>query len=284
MYVGTFCLEPVKAKELVDLGNSLPAESTPKRYPEWQLTNLSFDSLAQEYNRHYFLVGAPTNRITAIVGYNSSKTSSFADRFEESAKTRRNLGVHCFGPFEFEYTTDELSVKRFRIAYLDKTGVNRYTDWEDKELRSDQRSHLTSSEYSNLFRRSDPLLSRLNPFSAESWKAARYRNMMVCSLVRSYPLIGMSRAEIKGLLGTSSTELRRAQAEKAHSRYLPIHTVEEQKTDSLTEDTEDYQLYFPGCGNSGVDRLEFSYRNDRVVGYRVIRVGGGFGNIGMAPS
>jgi hypothetical protein len=56
------------------------------------------------------------------------------------------------------------------------------------------------------------------------------------------------------------------------------HSIEEQKSDSLCADAEEYQLTASGCGNSGATFLEFAFRNDRVIGYRVIYVAGeGYG-------
>lgn len=258
-------------------------------YPDWQLENLNWKSIAEEYNRNLFLVGMPVKLISLAVGYNPTESSSYKDNFKKGAASNDN--VHCFGPFEFEYTPDNDKVARFRVAYRSDSGVDNYTGWENKDWRTDPRCLVRYSEYFNLKSKGEPFLKSFMPFSKQAWSGTirdmggiNLRNALVADLVRTHALIGMSRNEVHSLLGKSSTEIFKEMVQKdPYARYEKRHSNEEQRTDPLCADTEEYQITASGCGNTGQNCFELAYRNDRVIGYRVIYVAGeGYGQTNIA--
>jgi hypothetical protein len=167
------------------------------QYPAWQLQNQNWKTIAHEYNRNYFIVGMPVKLISLVAGYNPTDSSSAEDGFKKVATASSNDRVHCFGPFEFEYSLDNEKVARFRIAYGTESGKSKYTDWEDKDLRTDPRCLVRHSEYYNLKLRGEVFLGSFMPFSKTTWSgdgirgvaSINLRNAMVNDLVRSLPIM-----------------------------------------------------------------------------------------------
>jgi hypothetical protein len=209
--------------------------------PQWQTKNVSWNTIATEYNRKYYLVGMPVRLISVATGYRCTDTNTMDGECDTTALAERRL--HNFGPFQFEYTSDNAKVKRFRIA-LAEQGC--YTNWENQDLRTDARCLVRHSEYFNLESRPEQFLKPFLPFSKESWNSERNFNRrysVLSSLVRTYPIIGMSHSDVTSLLGGA---------------YNP------------TSNIEDYLLYTTGCGNAGVHYFELCYKNEHVVSYRII--------------
>jgi hypothetical protein len=245
--------------------------------PTWQTTNLNNESLAREYNQQYFVVGMPVGLISKVLGYNPQpnplKTDNGTSSVDDSIRN-----THIFGPFEFEFTPDNAKVQRFRIAYTNNKEQSTFTKWEDKDLRTDARCLTLFSEYFNLKSRPAPLLESLIPFSKDAWgdgsrRLFGIRHAVICSLVRTYPIIGMTRKEVHELLGKPEvTETNLAPGAILNAGAITI-------TDR--NGVVGYQLFSSFCGNAGAAFLELMYENDCVTGYRVKHVPGSF--CGLPP-
>ncbi|MBS1955264.1 MAG: hypothetical protein JST89_13845 [Cyanobacteria bacterium SZAS-4] len=235
--------------------------------PDWQLTNINWATIANEYNRHLFLVGMPVKLISSVVGFIATETSSHKDGYKRQAGITGDDNIHCFGPFEFTYTQDNLNVLKFRINCSKSDGTEKYTAWETQNLRTDPRCLVRYSEYFNLKSRLGPYMTLGMPFSKSSWRGEdieglrglakmNRRNALVTDLVRANPIIGKTRDDIHDLLSGPPT-------------WKPA---------ACSGDSEAYQLTASGCGNTGENFLEFSFDHNRVTGFRVIHAGGeGYG-------
>ncbi len=235
----------------------------PQSIPAWKVKNDDWDGLAEEYNRNFFIVGIPVKVITHF--RNKPEESNVLEPGGTIEK------VYCSEPFQFQYTADGSKVRRFRMTYETATGTNGVTKWQETDLRKDPRCLVTVRDYTHWF--PSGFCFR---FSSSDWKADGAgprrgigRHSMVESLTRSYPLIGMSREQIVGLLGKGTR----------HER-----TKAEEEADPFMRDMEAYLLMFPFCGNSGFSVLELSYRQNRVVAYRIVnRNGMGGSNFESGP-
>lgn len=225
----------------------------PQMMPEWTVKNEQWDELAEEYNRNFFIVGMPVK----VNMYFSGKAEE-SNVLEPDGTIER---VHCSEPFQFQYTPDGSKVRRFRMTYENATGTNGITKWQETDLRTDPRCLVSIRDYKNRFPS-----GCFVKFSSADWKAdgpgprrGIGRHSMIESLTRSYPLIGMSREKITALLGKGT---------KHES------TMSEEEADPLIHDVEAYPLIFPFCGNSGYSVFELSYRQNRVVAYRIVNRNG----------
>src|SRR5262249_2864879 len=111
--------------------------------------------------------------------------------------------------------------------------------------------------FQTLVQRKLLLLDGHAPWSKESWFCTRYnfRASMLAALVRTYPIIGMTRGEVYEMLGK------------------PDNYDDNDKPDLFCSDTKFYSLVGLHCGNAAADGFELAFKFNRVAAYRVIHWG-----------
>lgn len=152
---------------------------------EWHWQNPDVKGAAKELNKLFYIVGAPCRHLCQFVGHPV-----------QIGPTWRS------GPIEFEFTKDNLKVKRFRLSPDEERYSKLVTRWEDKDLRvvpgsySNAFDFLYASEYQDAW-----LVRPGSEFSQADWNKLFCREYMLFDLTHSKSLIGKSRAEIHALLG-----------------------------------------------------------------------------------
>jgi hypothetical protein len=221
----------------------------------WQSINLTWEGLAQDYNRKYMIAGMPANLVAQIF------PASICSKGAGCSSINAELLL------EIQLSPDSATVQRFRVHYETVPGSRKATDWVSKDLRTDNRCLKTASDY--LYLRSlsplfphDLVFDPMVRFNKKRWKEflrkpSGIRILMLNDFLRSYPVIGMTRAEIHDLIGRGEV-----------NAYLQSTEV---PTDALYCDSEFHMLSVPmGCGNAGTERLQIAYKDNLVCGYRVI--------------
>lgn len=231
----------------------------------WYLKNIDWNGLSSAYNQKYMLVGMPVSVIPQVVH----------NAFEKSLKSDDNCEIHCFGPFQFQYTQDRKTIRKFRIEYKTATGTRGFTKWEEQNLRFDPRCLASAFDYAMLDSiyyhcKSNKFIDFSSAYCKADWvHDIRNRPNMLTSLLRSYPIIGMSRSEIEALIGVSETEMFRI-----HQGLDRSHQDPRSDPNADFKDTERYTLFASRCGNAPSSSFEIAYKDDRVCGYRVTESGG----------
>lgn len=233
----------------------------------WQRKNMNWTTFAHELNSALFIVGAPIRFLPDALG--SSRQTKV-----DSARMQR------IGDMEFESSEDDQTVKRFRVYYRNSEGAEVATPWEStnerKGITNDSRFLGRKSEIHNLQNYRSLYLRPSITFSSEKWKTFEpaslgLRNAMITSLVRNYPLIGMSRIEVQQLLGKTET----AKNDVFSETDSPSPNSESASPGSVTPVRFDtYPMIGPHCGNGGSHSFELEFKDDHVIAYRVHYSGG----------
>jgi hypothetical protein len=165
-----------------------------------------------------------------------------------------------------------------RVDAPDQSGIDQYTEWVSDDLRPDPRCFQHWSEYTSATGGSFfPFMQ--TPFSVQSWQKCEppaIRAITIHSLIRSYPIVGMTRGAIVDLIGNPTTKIAplNMNASLRQSQMI-IHFL---GYDSPGDDIADYQLTFPSCGCAASEHFQVAYKADRVLGYRLVNVPGeGYG-------
>ncbi len=240
----------------------LSGNFAPRAEEIWQRKNVNWTTFAHDLNHEFFIVGMRVSLLPAELGRSKQMAIN-------SVRRQR------IGAVEFEASADGLTVKQFRVFYLSREGLEVSTPWESTDERKavtyDPRFLSRKSEINNFRVRRRPYLQFGLPFSSDKWKGFEtkyqgFRSSMIPSLVRNYPLIGMSRTEIHQLLGDTAVPKNdvfseRSQLESNKELALP---------DALTPARihESYDMSGPGCGLGGSQAFELEFKDDHVVGYR----------------
>ena len=239
----------------------------PRTAEIWQRKNMNWDTFADELNRELFIVGAPVRCLPSALGYRKLAV------VDSSRKQR-------IGDVEFETSDDGLKVKHFRFYYHNREGLEEPTPWESADRRKavsyDPRFLSRESEYFNFQSHRSIYLHPFAPFSRDKWKNCEpaylgFRLAMIPSLVRNYPLIGMSRIEVHQLLGESGVSKK-----DVFSENDSLETISEflSPAAKVATDIEAYIMSPPHCGNGGSHSFELEFNDDHVIGYRVHYSGG----------
>jgi len=224
--------------------------------PEWQMKDLDWSSSAEDFNRKYFLVGAPVNCLGALVGMPIDDHS----------------GIYRSNHFEMRFSEDGKTVSSFRIGY---PGVlqgddSKYTAWQTRDFRPDPRCFNTANSLEHLHLDNDYLFRPGTGFSHEAWMADHaLRHGMLYDLVRSYQFIGKTRAEITTLLGTAGSSITNSTPQSPAIRYGENSSHVASKTGQSFETCDRYQLWDAMCGNAAVGYFEIAYVHDSVTGFRI---------------
>lgn len=233
----------------------------------WQRKNMNWATFAHELNDALFIVGVPVHFLLDALGYGPQMEVG-------SAKMQR------IGDMEFESSEDDQTVKRIRVYYLNREGVEVATPWEStnerKRITNDPRFLSRKSEMHNLQNHRSIYLQPFMNFSSEKWKTLEpaylgFRIAMIPSLVRNYPLIGMSRIEVQELLGNTETPKNDVFSET--DSQSPNSDFSSPRS-SRPASVEIYAMIGPHCGNGGAPSFELEFKDDRVIGYRVHHSGG----------
>jgi hypothetical protein len=223
----------------------------------WQTTNLTWTNLSEGVNKKLMLVGMPTCLISKVV------------RWPEGAPRIENnrVKIYKFGPYEFEYNSDNKTVKRFRIEYSQSQTENGWSDWEDKNLRGNLQYLSNELDYSMIIHGGhfdnpgDLLVENYSPFNKNTWMLQKSvytsaRLHQVSGLVRSYPIIGMTRTDLQQLIG------------EGYRLSRPLQSPLDPTPSSY--ETENYSLGSGFCGNSASHVFQVGYEGGRVSGYRLL--------------
>lgn len=233
----------------------------------WQRKNMNWDTFADELNRDLFIVGAPVRFLPAALGCSKLAVVN-------SSRKQR------VGDVGFETSDDGLKVKQFRFYYHNREGLEESTPWEFTDRRKavtyDPRFLSRESEIHNFQTHRSIYLHPFIPFSRDKWKNCEpaylgFRLAMIPSLVRNYPLIGLSRIEVKQLLGEPGVSKK-----DVFSETDPSASNSEFPSPASLAPTliERYLMSGPHCGNGGSNSFELEFKGDHVIGYRVHYSGG----------
>lgn len=233
----------------------------------WQRKNMNWDTFAHELNRELFIVGTPVRFLPAALAYSKLAVVN------SSRKQRA-------GDVEFETSDDGLKVKQFRFHYHNSERIAESTPWESTDRRKavtcDPRFLSRESEIRNFQYHRSIYLQPFITFASDKWKNCEpaylgLRLAMLPSLVRNYPLIGMSRIEVHQLLGESGVSKK-----DVFSENDSLEKISEflSPSSEVTTDIEAYIMSPPHCGSGGSHSFELEFKDDHVIGYRVHYSGG----------
>jgi hypothetical protein len=250
---------------------------------DWQTTNPESRDIAENLNKYYFLVGAPVDQLRnhwelpALREYSSwldgCPFRALAALFSFRAAPINPGALHgkCSNQFELECTLQNSKIKRFRLVHQSACilGTSTYGEWQETDLRPDPRCFLTDASYSHLYGLNALLVTPNMEFEGSAWQtwggALRMRKDMLCDLIHSRRLIGMSRSEACRLLGPPDQIQR--QSTSLNQNYSS--PMESDRSDDLTKDCDWYSLTYSGCGNAPTTYFEIAYQGDRIKAFRV---------------
>ncbi|HEY9773014.1 MAG TPA: hypothetical protein V6C81_04330 [Planktothrix sp.] len=230
--------------------NQLPCQfSGANPSGKWHTANLSKRDFSCEFNDYWGMVGSTQIQIPFFRKEPFFKTDS-------STYFKLSKGPYEHSLLEVQYGTDHRHIQRFRFVEQAGQRMNEgpYSDWQDHLPVDDD----GLSNFGDV--RHDPLslFYATQNFTRVSWQFRKLpghdisvhgdRSRQVWDLLHCYLIIGMTRAEIKDLLGASD---------------IPGSGVD-------TYFLEEPGDYWPHGKMPSIRALDLSYQGERVTAFRVI--------------
>lgn len=225
---------------------------------DWHFQNMNLRDAATAFNKHFHLVGAPTQHLCQFIGH----------------PTKVDNVWRC-GYIELEYSPDKKKVARFRFSPSSQGLFDFTTDWVSEDLRTVVGSYSTAYDFLNLSSQSQTLLVQpSSKFSIAEWRNdVRKRATMLFDIVHSYLLIGMKRQNIHEIFGDSYYDEVKLDPDNVRTAYFRNRLLEKDPFNKFD--------WFGLCGTGCISPaepgrfLELVYKHDStngevVAGYRIL--------------